>query len=436
MSFLLRLCLGLMVLVPSLAHAAALENPGNGLPYSGVGVISGWKCETSGPLTAHIYDEDMMLAWPDPIPLVYGTERTDVRDNGQCLDNDHDNVGFVAIWNWGNLGSDGTYTVVVEEEGMELAQSTVKVTMVGPESQPQFLTGASGECRVSDFPTPGESTLFEWNQNTQHLEAVMRDPSTDLDTVPSLAHAAALENPGNGLPYSGVGVISGWKCETSGPLTAHIYDEDMMLAWPDPIPLVYGTERTDVRDNGQCLDNDHDNVGFVAIWNWGNLGSDGTYTVVVEEEGMELAQSTVKVTMVGPESQPQFLTGASGECRVSDFPTPGESTLFEWNQNTQHLEAVMRDPSTDLDTCTEGLTVHPEEMCSGSLVVFGQEVDFIFSVDADGRGCIEVNIEFNIDCFNTAEEFESLLSILQITGPAITKNDDGSWTIDSIPTEL
>ena len=96
----------------------------------------------------------------------------------------------------------------------------------------------------------------------------------------------------------------------------------------------------------------------------------------------------------------------------------------------------MRDPSTDLDTCTEGLTVHPEEMCSGSLVVFGQEVDFIFSVDADGRGCIEVNIEFNIDCFNTAEEFESLLNILQVTGPALTKNDDGSWTIDSIPTEL
>ena len=39
MSFLLRLCLGLAVLVPSLAHAqltGALEIPGNGTTVSGV----------------------------------------------------------------------------------------------------------------------------------------------------------------------------------------------------------------------------------------------------------------------------------------------------------------------------------------------------------------------------------------------------------------
>ena len=254
--------------------------------------------------------------------------------------------------------------------------------------------------------------------------------------VPSLAHATALENPGNGLSYSGVGVISGWKCETSGPLTAHIYDEDMMLAWPDPIPLVYGTERTDVRDNGQCLDNDHDNVGFVAIWNWGNLGSDGTYTVVVQEDGMELAQSTVQVTMVGPESQPQFLTGVSGECRIPDFPTPGESTLFEWNQNTQHLEAVMRDPSTDLDTCTEGLTVYPGEMCSFFFeeTTFG-EIDGTFSINAEGQLCVEVDI-VEIPCLDTDQAFESLLSGLGISGVDVTKNADGSWTINSIPTDL
>ena len=187
MSFLLRLCLGLMVLVPSLAHATfSLDNPGDGLSYSGVGVISGWKCEASELLTAHIYDEDTMLAWPDPIPLVYGTERTDVRANGSCLDNDHDNVGFVAIWNWGNLESDGTYTVVVKEDDVELAQRTVTVTVLGTESQPQFLEGASGECRVPDFPTPGESTLFEWTTGTQHLEAVSRDPACrEGDTMES-----------------------------------------------------------------------------------------------------------------------------------------------------------------------------------------------------------------------------------------------------------
>ena len=74
MSFLLRLCLGLVVLVPSLAHAATLENPGNGFSYSGVGVVSGWKCESSGSLTVSFLDGDMMPVG-DPVPLVYGTER-------------------------------------------------------------------------------------------------------------------------------------------------------------------------------------------------------------------------------------------------------------------------------------------------------------------------------------------------------------------------
>ncbi len=249
--------------------------------------------------------------------------------------------------------------------------------------------------------------------------------------VPSLAHAEMLENPGNGLSYSGVGVISGWKCEANGDLTAHIYDEDMMLAWEDPIPLVYGTERTDVSDAGAC---DSADVGFVAIWNWGNLESDGTYTVVASDNGEEFARSTFKVTVLGPEEMPRFLFGASGECRVPDFPTPGETTLFEWNQNTQHLEAVSRESSDDLGTCEEGLTVEPGEMCSGYADAFG--VGFAFSVEADGRGCVEVDIEIDFPCFNTGEEFENLLLTFGISGIEVTKNDDGSWTIDSFPSDL
>jgi len=256
--------------------------------------------------------------------------------------------------------------------------------------------------------------------------------------VPSLAHAFNLENPANNKSYSGLGVISGWKCEANRPLTAHIYDEDMMLAWPTPIPLVYGSERTDVRANGSCLENGHDNVGFVAIWNWGNLESDGTYTVVVKEGDVELARSTVTVTILGPESLPQVLLGASGECRIPDFPEPGETTTFQWNEATQHLEAVSRESSdsNDLGECEEDLTVGLGEMCSGSINFGGQEVGYIFSVNVAGQGCVDLDIRIDLDCFNTAEEFETLLSTFQITGPALTKNDDGSWTIDNIPTEL
>ena len=59
MSFWLRLCLGLLVLAPSLAVAqstANLEIPGDGARLSGIGVISGWKCEADGDITVRFDD--------------------------------------------------------------------------------------------------------------------------------------------------------------------------------------------------------------------------------------------------------------------------------------------------------------------------------------------------------------------------------------------
>ena len=152
-SFLLGFCLGLVVLAPSLAHAdAALENPSGGLFYSGIGVISGWKCEANGELTVHFNDGD-------PIPLVYGSERPDVLDAGAC---DSADVGFVAIWNWANLG-DGTHTAVVYDDGVEFGRSTFKVATLGE----NFVRGLSGRFRARDFPDPGVNTLLRWNQNVQ-----------------------------------------------------------------------------------------------------------------------------------------------------------------------------------------------------------------------------------------------------------------------------
>jgi hypothetical protein len=247
--------------------------------------------------------------------------------------------------------------------------------------------------------------------------------------IPSLAHAATfnLENPKDDSPYSGLGVISGWKCEASGPLTAHIYNEDMMLAWPDPIPLVYGTERRDVRANGSCLENGHDNVGFVAIWNWGNLKRDGTYTVVVQEDAVELARSTVMVTILGPEEEPQVSTQVS----VPDFPTPGETTTFQWNEATQHLEAVSREPA-----CRETLTMNPGETCR-SVISLELETSrlgvistvFAFTVEAEGRGCIRIS---GIPAFDYCYSAR-LPDVLRRIGISVIRNEDGSWTIDRFP---
>ncbi len=151
---LLYLCLGLVLLAPTLVHAASLENPSGGLFYSGVGVISGWKCEANGELTVRFNGGES-------IPLVYGSERPDVLDAGACASAD---VGFVAIWNWARLG-DGTHTAVVYDDGVEFARGTFKTTRLVADKE--FVTGVSGRFRARDFPDPGVNVLLRWNQNVQ-----------------------------------------------------------------------------------------------------------------------------------------------------------------------------------------------------------------------------------------------------------------------------
>ena len=158
MFLILRLGLVVGLLVPSLAHPAVLGNPGHGGSYSGIGVVSGWKCEAEGDLTV-VFNGD-----GKHIPLLYGSERTDVRDAGACREA---NVGFVTIWNWANLG-EGSHTAVAYDNGKEFARSTFTVASLGE----AFVEGARGECTIEDFPSTGETATFAWNQNTQHLELV------------------------------------------------------------------------------------------------------------------------------------------------------------------------------------------------------------------------------------------------------------------------
>ena len=160
---------GVLAAAPS--WAAVLGNPGAGRLYSGIGVISGWKCQANGKITVEFLntaDERVVIRGgriSNPVPLVYGTERTDVRDKGQCLENADDNVGLVAIWNWGELG-DGTYTAVAYDNGVEFDRSTFTVGSTGEE----FLQGAMRQHLLENFPVPGETTILEWNESTQHFE--------------------------------------------------------------------------------------------------------------------------------------------------------------------------------------------------------------------------------------------------------------------------
>ena len=153
----LRLCIVFAFLAPSLTHAATLEIPGPGTTLSGIGVISGWKCQANGPLT-------VSFDGGDALPLLYGSERPDVLDAGACASAE---VGFVAIWNWSNL-DDGEHTAVAYDNGVEFARSTF--TVVRASEEESFLGDVTAECTVPDFPNAGTNARFEWSTGTQHLE--------------------------------------------------------------------------------------------------------------------------------------------------------------------------------------------------------------------------------------------------------------------------
>ena len=149
---------------------------------------------------------------------------------------------------------------------------------------------------------------------------------------------ARLGVPGPHTPVSGIGVISGWKCD-AGALTVR-FDGG------EPIPVLYGAERADVLNEGAC---DHANVGFVSIMNWGNL-DDGEHTAVVYDDGVEFGRSVFTVRRF----RDAFVRGASLTLPVQDFPHQGDNAVFTWSQATQHLEladAFAAPTSTDPPNC-------------------------------------------------------------------------------------
>ena len=174
---LLSFCLGLVLLAPSLTYAqSALDIPGNGDTLSGIGVISGWKCQAEGNIT-------ISLDAGDPIPATYGFPRG---DTAPVCGDDGDN-GFFSFFNWAILG-DGEHTAVAYDNGVEFARSTFTVVTTGEE----FVVGARARVRVPDFPSPGEITWFTWNQSTQHLEmAAVQTRSVDESIVKYLTGPVA-----------------------------------------------------------------------------------------------------------------------------------------------------------------------------------------------------------------------------------------------------
>ncbi len=281
-----------------------LENPRAASFQSGVGVISGWAC--------HAHEIVIEL---DGIALQagYGTTREDTRS--RCGDA---NNGFSLLWNWNNLGA-GPHTVRALIDGVEFANTTVRVTTFGEDPFPR---GWSGIFALPDFPASGETTLVQWEESLQNFVITDGQPNTGEGYNRVAGINAILENPSLGSAQSGLGAISGWACE-AGEIVIELDGR--------PLQAGYGTTREDTRS--RCGDA---NNGFSLLWNWNNLGP-GPHTVRALIDGVEFAHTTVRVTTFGEDPFPR---GWSGTFPIPDFPNPGENKRLRWEESLQNFVII------------------------------------------------------------------------------------------------
>ena len=138
-----------------LGLVGALGNPGPNSSQSGVRAVWGWVCH------AELVEIEIETAQGEVTRYVaaYGTERSDTLERCGDVDN-----GFELLFNWNRLG-DGEHTVTALVDGTELGRATVWVTTLGQE----FLRGVEGECVAGDFPHSGQTTMLEWQQESQNF---------------------------------------------------------------------------------------------------------------------------------------------------------------------------------------------------------------------------------------------------------------------------
>ena len=136
-------------------RAAILESPAGGATLSGIGFISGWKCNASN-ITVTIDDGEHL-------PVAMHQDRADLLIEKTCGATIRH--GFIRQINWGYVG-DGEHVVVAYDDGVEFDRATFMVGTTGEE----FVEEADRRTVVNGFLVPGEIAVLEWNESTQHFE--------------------------------------------------------------------------------------------------------------------------------------------------------------------------------------------------------------------------------------------------------------------------
>ena len=143
------------------ASASALENPQPGSFQSGIGLVSGWSCQ--GPAIGVAIDGQPQIAVP------YGSSRVDTASVCGAAST---NTGFGLLMNF-NLMGNGPHTVQLVVNGQPQG-APVQFTVTAPAGE--FLSGASRQVTVTDFPTPGRTTVRIWQQSQQNFAIQSTSP--------------------------------------------------------------------------------------------------------------------------------------------------------------------------------------------------------------------------------------------------------------------
>ncbi len=135
---------------------------------------------------------------------------------------------------------------------------------------------------------------------------------------------------------SGIGFISGWKCNSN--------DIELWLTGPEregvlKLDPAQNMPRSDTA--GVCLG--EENNGFIIQVNWNDLIG---YDMVVARDNGEAFDS--RSFTIGHTGLPFIQDKAGTEVEVVDFPSPGKATTLTWSTATQHFEVS---GTQDINTC-------------------------------------------------------------------------------------
>ena len=308
-----------------------LENPSPGSFQSGVGLFSGWVCDTTpgGPETPeeaerYFYDAlehkessvDNRGNWWARTGSTNGTHLTgqttvqEVVDQVQRFtisyvdDDGRDRTNFYEAI----LGASGIFTIDIGD--VRLSWTIVGLSKNTLPPDPRSPAGTVIPPRITIDVTPGATVR---NQDGSPWEPVpltqtMGELGRDMYVVNILQ------------PYiPGSSEVSGVEIEINGMT----------------LQAAYGTFRRDTA--GVCADS---NSGFALLYNWNLLG-DGMHTVRAFADGIEFDSATFTVTTLGDHPDQEFRRGLpSATETVPDFPQAGRTTALRWEEALQNFVIV------------------------------------------------------------------------------------------------